>query len=352
MAKTSYGVNDAETVKIWSEKLFRETLKETYIGKFMGKGSDSLIQTMPDLQKSAGDRVRVTLRMQLAKDGGITGDNTLEGNEEALQTYTDDLLIDQQRKAVRSGGRMSDQRIAYNIRSEAKTALKDFWRDLLDTAFFNQVCGNTAVADKLAGNNAAVAPDANHFVYPTGDTSESDVNSGTATFTMAQLDYAVERARTLSTNPIRPIVIDGEEKYVAFLHPYSVTDLRTSSTTGDWKDIQKAAMQGGQISKNPIYTGALGEWNNVILHQSTRVPAAPSLANVRRNILCGAQAATIAFGKGYSGGEMSQRWVEKEFDYDNQIGVSSAWIWGLKKTRFNSADFATLVMPSYAIAHG
>jgi N4-gp56 family major capsid protein len=352
MAKTSYAVGDAEVVKLWSEKLFRESLKDTYIGKFMGKSSDSMIQIIPDTQKSAGDRVTVTLRAQLAKDGGITGDNTVEGNEEALQTYTDNLYIDQQRKAVRSGGKMSDQRIPWSIREEAYVGLKDFWRDLLDTAFFNQVCGNTAAADKLAGNNAAVAPDANHFVYPSGDTSESDVNSGAAKFSMEQLDYAVERAKTLSANPIRPIMIDGQEKYVAFLHPYSVTDLRTSTTTGDWKDIQKAALQGGQISKNAIYTGALGEWNNVILHQSTRVPTSTTQPNVRRNVLCGAQAAVAAFGQGYNGSEKSQRWVEKMFDYDNQFGVSSAWIWGLKKTRFNSADFATLVMPSYAVAHG
>lgn len=352
MATTSYATGDNETVKLWGESLFRESLKETYISKFMGTGSDSMIQVLNDLNKSAGDRVRVTLRAQIAKDGGVTGDDTLQGNEKRLTTYTDDLLIDQQREAILITNGMSKQRVKMDMRKEAKLALKDFWADLIDTAFFNQVCGNTAVADKLAGNNAAVAFDSDHVVYPAGDASESDVNSGTAPFTLEQLDYAVELAKTIDTNPIRPIMIDGVAKYVAFIHPYSVTDLRASFDAGAWGDIQKAALQGGMATKNPLYTGALGEWNNVIMHVSPRIPASPSQANVRRNVLLGAQSAIMAFGQGFNGGERSQRWVEEEFDYGNQLGVSSSWIWGLKKTRFNSKDFATVVMPSYAVAHG
>ena len=44
-------------------------------------------------------------------------------------------------------------------------------------------------------------------------------------------------------------------------------------------------------------------------------------------------------------------WVEELFDYENQLGVSAGLIFGLKKTVFNSADFATIVLSSYAAAH-
>src|SRR5687768_17725951 len=96
MAVTSYGLNSSETVKVWSRKLFRESLKQTWLHKFMGEGTDSIIQYVNDLAKGPGDRVTNILRMQLSGDG-IEGDATLEGSEEALTTYTDNFVINQLR---------------------------------------------------------------------------------------------------------------------------------------------------------------------------------------------------------------------------------------------------------------
>ena len=64
-------------------------------------------------------------------------------------------------------------------------------------------------------------------------------------------------------------MIGGEEKYVLYLHPYQVTDLRTdAATAGNWFDIQSKALQGGAGQKSPLYTGALGEYNGVILRSA------------------------------------------------------------------------------------
>ena len=82
MALTSYGVNDAEAVKLWSRKTMHEALKMTFSSRFMGSDSNSLCVIKDDLKKSAGDRIRIILRMQLT-GVGVQGDNTLEGNEEA-----------------------------------------------------------------------------------------------------------------------------------------------------------------------------------------------------------------------------------------------------------------------------
>lgn len=351
MAETEYAVNHPSAVKLWHEKLFREALKDTKLAPFIGSGSDSMIQKLMETSKGAGDKITYTLRSQLSGNG-VEGDATLEGNEEALTHYTDSLVINQLRNAVLSAGKMSEQRVPWKVRNEAMLGLKDWWSARIETSLFNQLAGNTAVSDsRLLGHNAVTAPDANHIVYPDGDVSEADVNSSGASSAMnlKWIDYAVEKAKT-ATNPIRPIRVNGENKYVLFLHTYATTSLRTNTNTGQWLDIQKAAMQGGQISKNPIYTNALGEYHNVILHESTYVPAAPSLANVRRNILCGAQAATIAFGENYGGAD-NQRWVEKLFDYDNKLGVSAGFIWGCKRTIFNSESFGTIVIPTYSPAN-
>lgn len=134
MAVTNYGVNANEAVKLWSRRLAREVLKATYIQKFIGEGDDSVIQLRNDTKKGPGDRVRVTLRMQLT-GAGVTGDGTLEGNEESLTTYTDDFLINQLRHAVRSAGKMSEQRIPFSVREEAMSGLRDWWADRMDTWF-------------------------------------------------------------------------------------------------------------------------------------------------------------------------------------------------------------------------
>lgn len=353
MATTDYPVNHPLAVKLWSKKLTREAITNTYASKFMGTGSGSMIQIKSELSKSAGDRVRVGLRMALDGDG-IAGDGTLEGNEEALVTYTDDLLIDQLRHAVRSDGKMSEKRVHHSIREEARAGLQDWWAERIDEAVFNQLGGNSGVSDlRRTGSNTAVAFTSSHVVYPDSDTSEADVASSGASsvFNLNLIDACVEKAKTLrqaSDLPIlRPLRMNGMDKYVIFLHPYQVYDLRTSTTTGQWLDIQKAAMQGGQITKNPIYTGALGEYNGVILHETERVPSVT--ANVRRAIFCGAQAGCVAFGANQGPSRMS--WVEERFDYSNQLGVASGMIWGVKKLQFNSNDYGVITVPTYAVAH-
>lgn|SRR3990167_398658 len=105
MAVTTYGVNNSLAVKLFYRKLFEESLKECELYKMMGKSSDAAIQILEDTQKGAGDQITFGLRMLLT-GAGRQGDDTLEGNEEALVTYSDAILINQQRNAVRSAGEL------------------------------------------------------------------------------------------------------------------------------------------------------------------------------------------------------------------------------------------------------
>ena len=354
MATTTYALNSNETVKLWSRKLYREALKRTWFGKFIGEGTDSMVQRLDDTSKGPGDRVRVILRMLLT-NAGIQGDGTLEGNEEPLATFTDDLVINQLRNAVRSAGRMSDQRIPFQVRDEAMNGLADWWADRFDTWMMNQLAGLTRQSDtRYTGNQVCLAPSANNIFYglqADGATTEASVGSATASNVMSlvMIDQCVMRAKTL-TPQIRPIMVDGAERYVMFIHPEQTLDLRRSSTSlgpgTTWATLQQAAMQGGEVSNNPLFSGALGMYGNTIIHESTRVPNGGSvtgtaLTTVRRAVFCGAQSAAVAFGRGY--GESKFDWVEELFDFRNQLGVAAGCIAGLKKLVFNSADFGTIV---------
>lgn len=357
MAQTTFAVGNPLTTKLWAKKLWAESIKQTWFAKFMGTSSNSLIQVYDDASKEmGGDRVRVGLRMLLT-GSGIQGDDTLEGNEESLTTYSTDVLLNQLRHAVRVSGRVSQQRTAFDIREEAMQALADWVAERIETWVANQLTGNTAQTDtRFTGNNAVVAPSTNYQLFPTGaftaPTAESSLSNTTNhQFTLTMLDRAVARARTFSPR-IRPLRIAGDEYYAAFLHPFQVYQLRTQTSTGQWLDIQKSAFAASNnASASPIFTGALGIYNGVVLHECPYLPAFAaandSTTNVRRAVFCGAQSVLMATGR--EGGSPTRlNWVEELFDYGNQVGVSVGMMGGLVKAQFNSTDFASIVLSTYS----
>ena len=233
------------------------------------------------------------------------------------------------------------------------------------TAFFNQLAGYTAETDtRYTGNNATIAPSTNNIIWVDSDVATGDESLGTTdTFTTAMLDRALTRAKTMDANGqpiIRPFRMEGQEKYVAFLHPYQVYNLRRESTanTVTWWEVNRSALQGGlNEGAKSLYKGSLGEYNGIILHEANRVPlgvnsvTSASISTVRRAVFCGAQAGLFATGR--DGGDPSgerMTFTTETFDYGNQTGVEAGMIFGLKKTRFNSRDYATIVMSSYATA--
>lgn len=347
--QTNFAVNDPLAVKLWAKKLMVEAIQQTWFRKFISDDGNNIIQQLDDAEKGAGDTINYGLRMQLIGPG-VQGDGVLEGQEEALTTYADKVLIDQLRHAVNVGGRMTQQRVPFELREEGRLGLQDWWANRMDTAFFNHLCGNTMqVNTAYTGNNSTLAP--TNLILPSGVANEGALAS-TNTFNINLLDYGVELAYTKAPL-IRPIKVEGEEKYVAFLHPFQVTDLRVNTATGQWLDIEKAAATGGEVSDNPIYTGALGEYNGVILHKAYRVTPAvyggAYVADTARCVLAGAQSGALAFGRGDS--KETFTWIEEMFDYGNMLGIAAGSIFGIKKAVYNSNDFGVMVISTYAAPH-
>src|SRR5437879_5025343 len=183
MAVTSFATGDSLAVKLWSKKVSVEALKQTWCFKFMGKDDSSVIQIYDDTSKGPGDRIRVPLR-RLLTGNGVLGDATLEGNEERINYYNDDVYIQQLRHAVRKGGRFTRQLVPFDIREHARLSLQDWWADRIDTWFFNQICGNAGQTDiRFTGNQTAIAADSDHVIYAgAASTDQSLSNSATYKF--------------------------------------------------------------------------------------------------------------------------------------------------------------------------
>lgn len=371
MSTTRFGVNDANAVKLWSKKLSIEAVKATDVNAFIGEDAGSVIHRKTETEKGKGDQVTFSLRVQLTGDG-FTENQPAEGNGEALTLYSDAVIINELGHVVgvQSENTIDDQRIPFNMREEAKDGLKEWFQKRLSVTFFNQLCGYTPANNapqgaKYTGLQAVVAPSAGRQLWAGSVANDQSLNN-TMTMSFALLDNAKEMA--VNANPlIRPINIKNmggdvgdfenvqEGMYVVFLHSYQVTDLRKSTSSGNWQDIQKAAMMGGQITKNPIFTGALGVYNNMVLKPAVDVtPGVHSVngtavANTRRAVLCGAQAGVVAYGQKHQDNKL--RWNEELLDHKRKLEVSAWSIFGMKKARFNSVDYGTVVISTWAQAH-
>lgn len=361
MSTTSFGVNDALAVKLWAKALAVQERDTLEIAPLMGESADSIIHIKRETSKGAGDQVTFGLRARLTGDGK-TENETAEGNGEALSTYSDSVVVNELGHVVgvKSENTIDAQRVPFDLRQEAKDALADWWMERLSVSFFNQVCGYTVQSNtKYTGLNAVRAHTANRKVF-SGTASADESLTSSDTFTLDLIDQAVEMA-TVGSQKIRPLMIGGQKKYVVYLHPYQVTSLRTNYSTGQWGDIQKAALMGSASSKSPIYTNALGEYNNCILRTSQDVTqgvnssSGAAVTTVRRAVLLGAQAAVVAFGQKQSGPNR-YRWNEELLDHKRKLEVSAWSIFGMRKSQFTTGaaaaamDFGSLTISTYATA--
>jgi len=338
MAVTEFGTNDAQAVKRWSLQLFRETLGKTYFKRFLGRGNDAIIKLLTDLNDAAGDVVKYDLRSQ-DRSNGVQGDTRLKGFESALTFNQDSVAIDQLRNAHAFRG-MTQQRTVHDLRAEGRDSLSDWFARIYDTMLFTYLAGVAGDGEETVSGilgasgfagNALTAPDAAHLVNNTG-----------SAFDLNDLDDAIAKAKV--TNPrVKPTMVNGQPKYVAVLHPYSVRSMKTATGNSQWTEIHQNASERG--SSNPIYTGALGEYNGVVLHESEFIQR---VGDVTHNVFLGACAGVVSFGnavkktKRGAGGGSYFSYREEDDDYGNEEGIAAGSVFGIKKATFNSADFGVI----------
>lgn len=364
MSTTSYPVNDALAVKLWSKTLDHEALKYTDIARIIGDGPNAIIHRKTETSKGPGDQVTFGIRMQLNGDG-FTENELAEGNGESLTTYSDALLINELGHVVgvKSENTIDQQRVPFNLRQEARDGLADWYAKRFSVAFFNQMCGYTPQTNtKYTGLNAVLAPSTNRIIRQSGAANDESLTSNDG-FTLDLIDKAKEKATT-ATPPLRPINIKSNARrdfnetltdtYVMYLHPYQVTSMRTNTSTGQWQDLVKAAYDGLKMTSNPIFSGAIGMYNSTVLRSSFDITqgvhssTGAAVANTRRAVFLGGQAAMMGFGM--KGSINKYRWNEELFDHKRRLEVSAWTIHGLKKTRYNSEDYGVIVVSTYAAA--
>jgi N4-gp56 family major capsid protein len=301
--------------KAWAKDLWKAAQKDLYFQKFMGTGPDSIIQRKDELKKEAGDRITIPLMMKLT-GAGITGDNTLQGNEEALIFHDFSVQVDQIRHAVRMKGKMEEQKTQIDMRNAGKEGLKIWLQEKIDAAIFTAL---------------TASPTAGRIIYGGAVSAEGSL-AVTDKFTCAVISKA-KRVAQLANPKIRPVRIEGKDHYALVIHPYQARDLKSDPL---WLDAQ--AMANTRGADNPIFTGALGTYDGIIIHEHENISLTAtgnSSAQVAHGLLLGAQAGVMAVAA-------EPFWEEDDFDYKNQMGFATGLIYGVAKSLFNSVDFAVV----------
>lgn len=302
--------------KVWAKKVWHEGVKDSYFDKFTAMDGSNVVHQNKDLTNVKGDSVVFGLMMNLS-GAGVEGNRAiLAGNEEALNIY--DFTVNTQlvRNAV-SRFEADDQKTQYDMLKEIKGALKQWLADWLD--------------NKLIAKLTTTMPNQTETVYAS---AANTVSSTTANdkLTTALISRAKRKAM-MHAPKVQPIKVDGMDKYIMLVSPWAARDLKDDPK---WLAAQQNANVRG--SKNPIFTGALGEYDGVILYEYERVSLSnggASSANVCYNLLLGKQAACFAVAR-------PAKHIEQTDDYGNVAGNGIAFYGAVEKTKFNGKDYGTI----------
>lgn len=350
MALTNFNALTDEQKTIWAMDVWKNARNNSFLNKFTGSSDNSMVQRISELKKDEkGARAVITLVPDLEGDG-VAGDNTLEDNEEAMNSFDQVIQIDQMRHGTRNRGRMSDHKTVLNFRTQAKDKLGYWLGDRVDQLGFLTLSGvgygfHTNGAPRVGSQFPLYdfaadvkAPSENRYGrwdavtgLIMGSAADNTDLTTADTPTYEALVLLKAYAKEHYIKPVREG--SGGEAYHVFLTPTAMAKLRLDP---EYQAIMRSA--GNRGPKNELFTGAGSVYiEGLWIHEYRHVFNTTGLASGSkwgggavdgcRMLFCGAQAMGLAdLG--------APHWVEKGFDYENQQGISVGKICGMLKPRF------------------
>lgn len=301
--------------KVWAKKVWHEGVKDSYFDKFTATDGSNVVHKNKDLENVKGDSVVFGLMMNLTGSGVEGNRQKLAGAEDTLNIYDFTVNTKLVRNAV-SRYEADDQRTQYDMLKEIKIALKQWLSDWLDDRLISRL---------------SYSPSNGEVLYASAAGTQSSITANDKLTTT--IISRAKRKAMMHAPKVQPIKVDGMDKYIMLVHPWAARDLKDDPK---WLAAQQNANIRG--SKNPIFTGALGEYDGVILYEYERVQTGnigASSANVCQNLLLGKQAACFAVSR-------PAKHIEQTDDYGNIAGNGIAFYGAVEKTNFNGKDYGVI----------
>ena len=373
MALTQFARTEEANIGILNARLRQQLKEEIFWSRFAGYTEvkmDSMgrkeympsgqpIEILNDFVNEGMDFMLVPMLLELT-GAGIYGDKQLEGNEEAQDLYYNKVYINQVRNGIRSGGKMSNQRVkTLNLLKAREPQLRRWLarvRDIQIAKTFYEGWSPHITATAANGglyiNSGAQRHHPNFFTAGSSTVSQVTWNATDATYN-SSIDAALDgltdtsgdylsigvveamRVEVQKLN-IKPMVTkDGYEFYPWVIHPNQGKQLRSDS---DWKAAYQNAAK--LMSKeNPLFTGAMGEYAGFVFYERLlgvmgATASADTVTYGATNPLSAVDTnpkkCSIIFGSGaIQTGVAAKPFVKRGYyDYENIDGVSIGTICG------------------------
>jgi len=341
------------TVQQWDAKFFKEYLEESRFNSEMGTSSNNIIQLKSDLTKKKGDSITYALVNRLTGAGKI-GSDTLEGQEEEMDSRSFKLAVNKIRNAVRVA-EIDEQFSAISLRGAAKEVLKDWMmeqtRDDIITAL-GMINGTAYGSVSEANKDIWLVDNADRVLFGDalgngGYTDHSaDLLTVTAGMTFGAAEAQLMKRIAMTAGPkIRPIRTTNDERwYITYCDSRTFRDFKADTV------IQQANRDAWQRGKdNPLFTGGDLVYDGMIFKE---IPDIASLGAV------GATSAAVSPVYMYGAQAIALGWAKKTtsksetFDYGDKVGCAVEEIRGIEKIVFGSGSSDVADLKDHGIVTG
>ena len=321
-----------------------------------------MIQLKEDLTKRRGDSVTFALVNELTGDG-VTGNTTLKGNEERLNSRSHKLTVDVLRHAVAVDD-WDEQKSVIDLRDAARVQLREWAQKKLRDAItlgLGQIDGinfETATASQrntwwINNQDRVLAGDVTTNHSGAAAVFATDIAKvGSGTQLSPTILSLLKRMAQAASPKIKPLYVRemDQEWYVVFIGSRAWRDLTEDNPTTNLLTLANRDARVRGVD-NPLFTGDSLVWDGMILREIPEIAPLATVsgsagARIEPFYLCGAQAIGVAWAQ-------RTKTTTDVDDYDFLHGVGVQEIRRIEKLRFGTAAGTDTTTPKdHGIATG
>jgi hypothetical protein len=358
----------ANEKSIWVTDYLKTYTRIAGFAPYMGRGSSSIIRVRSELRNDAGSTINIPLILEL-RGRGVEGSEVLEGNEEEMDNYNDQVRVNWLRNGV-VVPKSTSFRTEIDLLNAARERLviwsKNRFRDSVINALQSIIIPGTLDADgspladtavlyatsSAAQRNAYLAANSDRMLFGSDISNSASLNWATSMgnvdttadkMSATVIDIAKSLAKRTTNNvngmaitPYQSDATAGREWYVMFMDSFAFSQASRDPTI---QQANRDARERG-VDTNPIFQGGDLIWNGVILREIPELNPIAGVgaagASVSRSFLCGAGALAVAYGQ-----DPTPK-TDRDRDYGFRPGVAIEELRGQKKTSYLGVNYGVV----------
>jgi N4-gp56 family major capsid protein len=330
---------------------FTDYVRASRFKRYMGTDEASIIQLKEDLTKKKGDSVTFALVNELTGNG-VTGNTTLKGNEERLNSRSHKVTVDVLRHAVAVDD-WDVQKSVIDLRNAARVQLRQWAQKKLRDGIVDalSMIDGTKYSSSIAADRNTWTTNNSDRVLFGSSTANYNATFATAVAAISASEQfspanasLMKRIAQAASPKVGPVYVKetDQEWYVCFVGPKAWRDLNEDNPTTNPMTLANRDARTRGLD-NPLFTGDSLVWDGMIFRQIPEIAFLPDVsgsagARIEPVYLCGQQALGIAWA------QRTKSTTDTD-DYEFLHGVGVQEIRAIEKLRFGTVAGADTTTP-------